>query len=377
MAAYLLDCYWQIAEPYSNPLRLALYCIYFPLMTSGPICRKDQIGESLFAEHRFDYDRVKFGLYRIAWGLLKKLAISNRLAVIVDQMWDAPETSTGLNVWIAAGLFVIQLYTDFSGCMDIALGVSECFGIVLPENFKAPFFSKSIQEIWRRWHITLGTWLRDYIMNPILKSHAFISLGKKTKARFGKKQGKKIPTYLAMLILWGCNGLWHGNSWKYIVGVGFWFWLVIVLSQIMNPVFTSWKNALRINVQGLGWKAFQVIRTYILFSFGNLFFRAVSLRDAFSRVYNGFHIKMNFQFLYDMKAAVDFSKMGGKMGLLYMAVSLAAVLIVDYMIYKEIDVRTRLADKKWLVRWVLYYAMVILIVFSLDISNQESLYAQF
>jgi hypothetical protein len=171
--------------------------------------------------------------------------------------------------------------------------------------------------------------------------------------------------------------LWHGNSWKYILGVGLWFWLTIVLGQIANPVFVKLIKVLHIKVDSYIWNAFQILRTFILFSVGNIFFRAATYSDALKRLFNGFHIKMNFQFLYDIKSVVDFSDMGGKFGIICMIISMIAVMIVDYMVYKNIDVREKLAGRKWFVRWILYYALVILIILSWDISNQESLYAQF
>ena len=377
LLAYLLDCYWGSAEPFGNPLRLGLYTIYFPLMTSGPICRYDQVGKQLFEEHRFDYNRVKFGLYRIAWGLLKKLAVSNRIAVVVDQMWDLPQTSTGISVWIAVFLFLIQLYTDFSGCMDIALGVSSCFGIVLPENFKAPFYSRNMQEFWRRWHITLGTWLRDYIMNPILKSDGFIRLGGWCRKKFGKKRGKKIPSYLAMLVLWSCMGLWHGNSWKYIVGEGVWFWFVIVGGQILEPCFKKAVDFLKIKTESVLWHGVQTVRTFLLWAFGMLFFRADSLRDSFARIAAGFRIRFDFQFLYDIKGVVDFSEMGGKVGILLLGISLICILIVDFLKYREVNVMEKISQLNWKWRWMLYYVLVIVLYMSLNIASQESIYAQF
>lgn len=375
LVSYLLDCYWGVADPFENPLHLALYTLYFPLMTSGPICRYSQLGRQLFEEHRFDYDRVKFGLYRIAWGMLKKCAIANRMAVIVDQMWAAPQLSTGLGVWVSTGLFLFQLYADFSGCMDIALGVSASFGIALPENFNAPFYSRSMQEFWRRWHITLGTWLKDYVMNPILKSSGFICLGERCKKRFGKKQGKKIPSYLAMLVLWLCMGLWHGSSWKYIVGEGLWFWLIIVIGQICEPLSKKVLAALRIQKDRAVWHGFQTVRTLFLWLFGMVFFRADSLTDAIKRIAAGCHIQLDLHFAKTVMDVVDFSGIGGKSGLLLMMIAMLAVLIVDYLKSKDVRVMETISRLKW--RWMLYYAIVIVIYLSLNIASQESIYAQF
>lgn len=375
MISYLLDCYWGITEPFSNPFKLLLYCIYFPLMISGPICRKEEVGNELFNYHIFDYDKTKLGLYRISWGLLKKLTISNRLAIIVNQMWDNPYTSTGVCVWISMVLFVFQLYTDFSGCMDIVIGVSNCFGIQLPENFNAPFFSKTTQEYWQRWHITLGSWFKDYIMSPVLRSKKMILFSKWCKRSIGKG-GRKIPAYIATLIVWLVMGLWHGNSWKYVL-MGFWFWFIITLSQILEPAFKTIKNKLKINDTAIIWRIFQIVRTFFIYLFGTVLFRADSISDAFARIKAGFRVDMSLQFLSDIRKAVRFDDVSGVYGLVAIAIGIIFVLVVDYMKYKEIDYIKKLTTSKWYVRWIIYYAIAILLVTSLDITNQEILYAQF
>ncbi len=377
LLSYLLDCYWGVAEPFDHVLHVALYTVYFPLMTSGPICRFDDMGKALFEEHRFDYDRVKFGLIRIAWGLFKKLAISNRAAVIVNGMWAAPATSQGICVWIAVAVFVVQLYTDFSGVMDIALGVSNCFGITLPENFRSPFFSRNVQEFWRRWHITLGTWLRDYIMNPVLRSKPLRKLGAACKEKFGKKAGKRIPTYAGMLVLWLATGLWHEGSWRFIVGMGLWFWFVIVSGQLLEPIFKRAKTALHIREESWWWHAFQSIRTIALWMVSLLFFRAESLPDSLTRLAASLHIQLDLVLFREIKGAVKFTDLGGIGGLAVMVLCFLAVLAVDYLAYRGVNVQEKLAGLKWPYRWAAYYAIVLVVFFSLNIAGQESLYAQF
>lgn len=376
MTAFLLDCYWGTAEPFKNPLHLGLYCFYYPLMTSGPICRYNQIGIGLFEENRFNYERVKLGLYRIGWGLVKKMVVSNRLAVIVDQLWLQKNITYGINIWIVSALFAIQLYTDFSGCIDILSGISECYGIILPNNFNAPFCSKSVQEFWQRWHISLGAWSKDYILNPLLKSKPFIKLGKSAKKIFGKKQGKKIPVYIAMFILWFYMGVWHGNSWKYIIGEGIWFWLIIVLSQIMSPVFVKINKALKINDDFLLWRFLRSFRTFAIYCVGALFFRATSLQDAFYRIKVGIHLSKISESIYDFVCAISFDNIGGSVGCIIMVISLSVIFIVDYLKYNNIDIKKIISESKWYIRWPLYYIMIFAIYMSLSITNQESLYAQ-
>ena len=375
LIAYLSASYYGVTRVETNIGKLALFTCYFPQMVSGPISRHKDIGDQLNEGHEFDYDNVTGGLRRIAWGLVKKLAISNRLAVLIDYMWDNPQTFSGLWIWVAAFGFCIQLYADFSGCMDIVLGVSRCFGIVLPENFNAPFLSKSIQEFWNRWHITLGLWLRDYIMNPLLKSKKFIRIGEWSRAKFGKKRGRKIPTYIAMFVLWTLMGIWHGDSWKYIVGEGWWFWAVIVLSSLLEPEFEKIKGLLRIRDENVFWKAFQVIRTWFIFSVGMLFFRADSFIDGINRIKMGLAIG-NISAISDLMTIRE--DVGGKVGALVLLTSMLLLVLQEIVQYKkEVSLYQVIEGKRRVFRYAFYYITVFLILLSLNIGNQEFIYAQF
>ena len=170
------------------------------MMISGPICRFDDIKPTLYGENKFDYVRVSDGMKRIALGVLKKFAIGNRVFSIVLVIDTNPEKYGGLYIWLSAIIYSVYLYMDFSGCMDIICGVSRILGVEIPENFKAPFFAKSTQEFWRRWHITLGAWLRDYVLDSVLKARGFINFTKLTIKKSGKNGVEKFlytyPCYL-------------------------------------------------------------------------------------------------------------------------------------------------------------------------------------
>ena len=366
LLSYLLDAYWGVVEVEKNPLKLLLFTIFFPLMTSGPIHKHSELAGELFAEHRFDYEEVSNGLKRVAYGLFKKLVIANRLSIIVATVFDDYYLYTGVCLWIAAMLFLLELYIDFSGCMDIVIGVSMCFGIKLKENFRSPFFSKTIQEFWQRWHITLGTWLRDYVMNPILKTDAFVNLGKKCKKRFGKKIGKKIPSFIAMFVLWSLMGLWHGDGWKYIVGEGWWFWAVIVISQLLD---------IKVH-EGKLWNLLQRVRTYLIATVGLWFFRAESLREAINMMrysfgFSGTKDKLMFW--------LDASKgsIGGYSGILTMIIGILVVWKVDRDVYYNEDVVVKWNGMNPVVRYFVYIVGGCLIMASLSMGSTGFVYQQF
>lgn len=375
IVSYLLDAYWGVTNVEQNPIKLLLFTCYFPLMVSGPINRHEEFSHQLFEEHRFDYASVTHGMKRMAWGLVKKLAIANRLSIIVDNLWDNPEIYSGLWIWVAVIVYVFQLYTDFSGCMDIVIGVSECFGIKLAENFNAPLLSKNIQEFWQRWHITLGQWLRDYIMNPLLKSEPMIRLGDRAKKRFGKKNGKKIPSYIAMLGVWLAMGLWHGNSWKYIVGEGLWFWFVIVAGQVLSPTFDKCKGDLKIKVGGVFWKLWQILRTDLIYAFGMLFFRADSLKDSMFRLRLSIGINVNMTMIKTVISNV-ISPLG-KEGAILLVVSMTMLVIYDIYLYMGVELIDKISGKCFAFRWLLYVALVLIVCCSYNMAGTSFEYAQF
>ena len=375
MVAYLLDVYWGKIEPTNNPFKLLLFCIYFPQMISGPISRYEELSNDLFCYHPFNYTCFTNGLIRIAWGLVKKLAISNRIAIIVDYIWNNQSVFDGQWIWLSSFFYIFQIYTDFSGCMDIVLGMSEGFGILLPENFRAPFFSRSIQEFWRRWHITLGTWLKDYIMIPIQRSKGMTKLGKITVKFFGKKWGRKIPMYLSMLFLWFAMGLWHGNSWKYILGEGLWFWFVIVLSNIFDEVNKSSKKVVKLDEANKCVIAFKVFRTLIVYSFGMLFFRASSLSNAFERIRAGIFFQIIPSRVISL-ASFAYQQIGIVGGCI-LSVCFLAMTLVDRKIYAGQNVLSLVRSKHVIVRWLLYLVIVLVICLSMNVTKKSFAYAQF
>ncbi len=269
---YILDCYWGNVKVQKNPLKLLLFVCFFPQMTTGPISRYQQL-ESLYEKHKFSYQNMCFGAQRILWGFFKKLVLAERVGIIVNGIWASLDTYTGLWRWVALLLFPIQMYADFSGCMDICLGAAEIFGIKMPENFRVPFFSKTVQEFWQRWHITLGSWAKDYVLYPLLKSSPMVKFGKFTRKKFGKKLGKFMATALGMLVLWIVMGIWHGGM-KYIVGVSLWYWILLMMGELLSPYLKKVTQFLNIPEDSFSWHLFQSVRTYMIYAIGAVFFRA-------------------------------------------------------------------------------------------------------
>lgn len=267
---YVIDCYWENIEPQKNLLKLFLFVAYFPQLTTGPISRYTQL-ETLYQPHKFNYDNLCFGAQRILWGFFKKIVIAERVGIIVSGILGNPTDYHGFYSWIAVLLYPLQMYADFSGCMDIVLGVSELFDIRLAENFNNPFFARSSQEFWQRWHITLGTWAKDYVLYPLLKCGPMVKFGKFTRKKFGRTWGGFLKNCVGMFFLWMVMGIWHGG-FRYIVGVSLWYWTILMLGNILAGPFSKVTSVFGMKVESFSWHLFQSIRTYFIYAIGATFF---------------------------------------------------------------------------------------------------------
>ena len=278
---YILDCYWENSEPQKNPLKLFLFVCFFPQLTVGPISKYSQL-QVLYEKHEFSYQNLCFGCQRILWGVFKKLVISDRVGILVNAIWADMNAYTGFWPWIAVFLYPLQIYTDFSGCVDIVLGAAEIFDIKLSENFKNPFFSRTSQEFWQRWHMTLGIWAKDYVYYPVLKSASIIKVGKWAKKHFSKRIAKLIPWTIGIGILWFAMGVWHGSV-QHIFGVSLWYWTIFVMGEFLSPLLKKSVEVLKIDTKSFSWHLFQSIRTYFLYALAVVVFSAPGLQTAVSR----------------------------------------------------------------------------------------------
>ena len=262
------------------------------------------------------------------------------------------QTYTGFYIVAATICFAFLLYTDFSGYMDIALGAAQALGIQMAENFQTPFFSRSISEYWRRWHITLGTWFKDYVFYPLLKTDIFIKIGNISKKYLGKKRGKKVATYIGMFILWFSTGLWHGGSWNFIIGSGLLHWFYIVGGQVLEPVFKKLTVLFTINTDCFSWHLFQSLRTFFLVCVGFVFFRADSFRDGLMMCRAVFTFDMN------VFSVTNFTALGLDVPDTVVAmISLLVLLLVSFL-KERMDVREKLAEQNLVFRWGIYYLLI-------------------
>lgn len=374
LIGYALDVYWDVIKPETNFFKFALFGGYFPLLLTGPIVKYQDTSIELFSEKKFDSGIFSDGCERILWGLFKKMVVSNRIGILVDAIYNDTWTYRGPYIWFAMLCFTLQLYTDFSGSIDIILGISQLFGIKLPENFDLPFASKNLSEFWRRWHITLGLWLKDYILYPLLKSPFLQNVGIYTKKKFGKRIGKKIPTWMGLFVSWFVVGFWHGGAWNYIIGVGWYMWFIIVLSDALSPFFTRMTKFFQVNTNCLSWKIFQWLRTTIIFAVGLGMFRCYGGFHEVLHVYRaGFRLN-NFMPILTIMQNVGMSSRDITMltlGTIIIALSGIIKLATNKGAYEWIQ------SQNYPLRILVNWCFVTMIIFSSNLNMKEFLYMAF
>ncbi len=331
---YLIDIYYGKYERERNFFRFALFVSFFPQIVQGPISRFGQLAPSLYSEKSFDFARIRSGFYRITWGLFKKLVIADRLSAYVKAVMEQKDMYPGLYVLLAVFFYSMQIYGDFSGGIDVALGVAEMFGVELAENFERPFFSKSISEYWQRWHITLGTWFKEYIFYPLSLNKTIIKLGKKSRDKGMVTLGKRIPIYIPMFFVWALTGMWHGSEMRYVVW-GLLNFVFIVLGTELEGVSQKIVGALNLSESSFVMRAYRAFKTFWLMSFLRLF-------DINKDSAEAFHA---FRCIFTGWKSFDITKVYEELSLpmedLIVAISAITIMFIFDLVQRKGSVRKR------------------------------------
>lgn len=352
---YVVDVGREQCRTEENPAKLFLFLAYFPSITQGPFNRYAKLRDEFEREHVFDYERMLFGIQRFVWGAFKKLVIADRINLFVGNVFGSVEAEIPGSIYaVAVVLYMLQLYADFSGYMDMALGISQTFDIVLPENFKRPYFSKSVAEFWRRWHITLGTWFKDYVMFSFVMSKAGRKIGKAAKKKF-PNMGKHVTGIIGTMLVWLLTGMWHGRTVSYILW-GVYYGIIMCVSLVLEKRYVVWKEWLHIKAGGL-YGFFAMVRTWVIVFVADVLIRSESLSQAgeiYRAMLTGFQIK---------EGILSVTSYGlSKYGFLLLAAACLLWLMVSIEEERGKDVRLLLASCPMAVRWCCYYAVVLLLV---------------
>ena len=372
--AYLLDVYHGKYEAQKHMGKFALFIAFFPQLVQGPISRYNDLSPSLFVEHRFDTKNICFGLERILWGYFKKMVIADRILVAVKALIGDTQTYDGVFVLIGMLFYALELYADFTGGIDITIGVAQIFGIKVAENFERPFFSKNIKEYWKRWHISMGSWFTDYIFYPVSVSKPFRKLNKFARAHFGDRVGKRLPVYLSSFVVWLLTGIWHGASWNFIAwGLG--NYVVIMISEELEPMYDRFHG--RFKVEGkTWWKFVQVIRTVLIMSCLRMFdcYRNVPVTfKMFGTMFSSFHIS-------ELSAGA-FLGLGLTVADYSILICSVFVLTFVSLIQRKRSVREQILElpfaSRMLIWWGLFVIVILFGAYGIGYNESQFIYNQF
>lgn len=374
--SYVIDVYRGTCKADRNFGRVALFMCFFPQIVEGPIGRYGKLADQLYEGHAFDYEKFMHGLQLVLWGLIKLFVVADRANIFVSALFGDPSRASGAVVVLGMLFYTVQIYADFSGCMDVVTGVAQMFGISLEQNFARPFFSRSVNEFWRRWHITLGAWLRDYIFYPISLSKFFAKLSTKAKKHCNEFFAKTLPVAFALFFVWFGNGIWHGADIKYIV-YGLYYYLIMMIATLCKPLTDKFINALHIKVESKGYKLWQMFRTFLFVNVGMLIFRAESLNQAglmFSKIFACFNIATLWNGkLYSYSLSLQ--------DLYIVIVFCFVMLVVGFLQEKGYKLREEISKRNIVLRWSIYFlALFALIIFGAygeGYRAADFIYAQF
>ena len=355
--AYLFDVYRKTIKADRNLLRMAMFMSFFPQIMEGPICRYTDTAQTLYRAERIKWNNFLFGMQRILYGSLKKMVIADRLNLFINNVFTNYQNYDGFVIALAAICYTIQLYMEFSGAMDVVCGSSQIFGITMPENFRRPFFSKNISEFWTRWHITLGTWFKDYLFYPMSMSKPLKKLTSNARKKLGNHFGPLCSGAIALFCVWLMNGLWHGAGWNYIF-FGMYHFVLILSGSICEPYILKATNKLHIQRDHFLYKGFRIFKTTLLVCIGELFFRADGIVAGL-----GMFAKIFTDFTFDKLADGSLFLFGlDRMDYLIVAITIGVVFIISLLQERGIGIRAWVADRNIVVRFLFWYLLLLVII---------------
>ena len=340
---YIVDVYKEKVKAERNVISYALFVSFFPIILAGPIERAGnmlcQFDSTYLTEIEFDTERIRNGFVRMLWGYFQKLVLADRIATAVNTVYDSPENYGGAMVFVATVLYTFQIYYDFAGYSNIAIGIANVFGIKVMENFRAPYLATGIADFWRRWHISLSSWFRDYV---------YIPLG-------GNRKGK-LRKYFNLMIVFLLSGLWHGAGWNYILWGGL-HGLYQVAESLSKNICKKVSGLLKLKKDSFSFNGIKILFTFLEVNVAWVLFRVKDM-EQLSRIVRRFEDVQAWQIfnggIYELglnRANVHLMIMG-----------IILVTLVDILNEKGIKVSECIAKERLWIRWSIYWAAIIIIL---------------
>jgi len=373
---YLIDVYREKVAPERNVLKLALFTSFFPQVIQGPISRFGDLSKTLYNGDPLRWESFWRGAQRVMIGFFKKLVIADRLWPALETLISNPVEYRGAYYLFSIGLYAVILFCDFTGGLDITIGIAEMFGIKLAENFNRPFYARSIQEYWQRWHITMYTWFRDYIFYPMSVGKGMLRFTKFARRVFGDFIGKRMPLHISLQFVWFVTGLWHGATWNFIAW-GMANGIVIAISLELQPLYKRFHARFPTVGEKLFYRCFQIFRTFWLMNMIRSF-------DIYVGVGNTFRMMGSIFTEFDFTGFI--SRGVSDLGLGYWEYASAGVglLILFWLSYlgrAEIDFRDRVTAWDWKLRYLTFGVILLMLImlgaYGIGYDARQFIYNQF
>lgn len=341
VVGYIIDIYRQNIKAEKNFFRYALFICFFPQIGSGPIARAKDLLKQMQIPTKFNSQNIRYGLLTMAYGLFLKLVIADRIALTINPVLENYGQYHGMQLMLCVVLFGIQIYCDFHGYTQIAIGSAQVFGYHLQENFNSPYLSSNVKIFWRNWHISLTSWFTDYL---------YIPLG-------GNRKGT-IRKYINVMIVFLCSGLWHGASWSFVIWGGL-NGVYLVLYDMLLP----WIKKMKKKIQGghtlICWKIVACLVTFVVVDYAWLYFVAGNLRTALD-----IQRKIGTDFFLPYLLTDNlWGIFQDRISIVVLLVSLSILFMTDYLHYKGIDWKNKILKQQLVVRWVIYFAIFLALIF--------------
>lgn len=362
--SYTMDVYRGEIYAEKNIFKYALFVSFFPQLVAGPIERSKNLLIQVNQPHYFDPDRVRDGLLLMLWGFFQKVVIADRIGVLVDRVYDNWSKVAGISIVLATVLFAVQIYCDFGGYSDIAIGTAQVLGFSLMKNFNQPYLSKSCGEFWHRWHISLSSWFRDYL---------YIPLGGNRKGKWRK--------YFNNLVTMTVSGLWHGAEWSYVAWGGL-NGLYQVIGAILKPAREKVPSVLHVNRESKLWSAVRIVFTFCLIDFAWLFFRAPDFPTAIAMIRRAVTcLWPDALFAVSADGTLGLYTLGLDKASFWLAMICILILAVADLVKEKHPIRPLITGLPVVLRWIVYlvclYAVLIFGAYGPGFDAAAFIYFQF
>ena len=356
--AYIIDIGRGKYDAERHLGKYALYVSFFPCIIQGPINRYNDVGKQLGEPHKFSYENLTYGAQLILWGFFKKLVIADRAAMIARTTFvQNVDAFTGTVHVIGMLAYAAQIYCDFSGGIDIARGAAQMLGIDLPQNFERPYFSTTISEYWRRWHITLGAFMRDYVFYPVMLSKFVTRLGGLARKRFGGHAGKVVPSVITSFAVFFLVGIWHGATWNYVV-YAIYNAVVVAGGVALTPALQKLTEKLKIRTDVFSWKLFQILRTFMISSIAKVIAVSFSVKTGLKTIKKMF-TEVTPWVLTDgtlFKLGLD------QLEMFILFCALLVLLTVSILQERGVKMRETIAKQNLVFRWALFILAIMTVI---------------